>query len=318
MICLNKEELLKNIDLNELKQYMLYNLKTSNNGTNSKNLTFINNIVESTNSLENNIETNNSNANANANVNANVNKANNFKKQNIVVNVGVPRSRVQINYTKKYSKYNEPFKINNHKNFADKLFWIFYKIINNFSDVDLEHINSFKIMKEFKINSVEKLKSQKNILKDFKIQKGLVEDDLTNNEKISFKTFHALCVLYLINVVLIRDNNTYCVLCTNSDEKVINLQNYKVIKISNVKLSAQFNNFDIELVTNSFTETELQTILKSYYSIENIEKPLKAFSNYKLDDLVNIAEKLNINIYDEHSKKKKKQELYENILQKLI
>ena len=320
MICLNKEELLKNIDLNELKQYMLYNLKTSNNGTNSKNLTFINNIVESTNSLENNIETNNSNANsnANANVNANVNKANNFKKQNIVVNVGVPRSRVQINYTKKYSKYNEPFKINNHKNFADKLFWIFYKIINNFSDVDLEHINSFKIMKEFKINSVEKLKSQKNILKDFKIQKGLVEDDLTNNEKISFKTFHALCVLYLINVVLIRDNNTYCVLCTNSDEKVINLQNYKVIKISNVKLSAQFNNFDIELVTNSFTETELQTILKSYYSIENIEKPLKAFSNYKLDDLVNIAEKLNINIYDEHSKKRKKQELYENILQKLI
>ena len=304
MICLNKEELLKNIDLNELKQYMLYNLKTSNNGTSFKNLTFINTIVESANSLES--------------ANFNVNKPNNFKKQNIVVNVGVPRSRVQINYTKKYSKYNEPFKINNHKNFADKLFWIFYKIINNLSDVDLEHINSFKIMKEFKINSVEKLKSQKNILKDFKIQKGLVEDDLTNNEKISFKTFHALCVLYLINVVLIRDNNTYCVLCTNSDEKVINLQNYKVIKISNVKLSAQFNNFDIELVSNSFTETELQNILKSYYVIENIEKPLKAFSNYKLDDLVNIAEKLNINIYDEHTKKKKKQELYENILQKLM
>ena len=313
MLCLNKEELLKNIDLNELKQYMLYDLKSSNNsGTNSNNLTFINNIIESTNSLESN------NSNINSNINSNSNKPNNFKKQNIVVNVGVPRSRVQINYTKKYSKYNEPFKINNHKNFADKLFWIFYKIINNFSDVDLEHINSFKIMKEFKINSVEKLKSQKNILKDFKIQKGLVEDDLTNNEKISFKTFHALCVLYLVNIVLIRDNNTYCVLCTNSDEKVINLQNYKVIKISNVKLSAQFNNFDIELVSNSFTETELQNILKSYYVIENIEKPLKAFSNYKLDDLINIAEKLNINIYDEHTKKKKKQELYENILQKLI
>ena len=320
MICLNKEELLKNIDLNELKQYMLYNLKTSNNGTNSKNLTFINNIVESTNSLENNIETNNSNANsnANANVNANVNKANNFKKQNIVVNVGVPRSRVQINYTKKYSKYNEPFKINNHKNFADKLFWIFYKIINNFSDVDLEHINSFKIMKEFKINSVEKLKSQKNILKDFKIQKGLVEDDLTNNEKISFKTFHALCVLYLVNVILIRDNNTYCILCTNNDEKVINLQNYNLLKITNVKMSSGFNNFDIELGNSTFTEEELQKILKSYYNIENIDKPLKAFSNYKLDDLVNIAEQLNINIYDEHTKKKKKQELYENILQKLI
>ncbi len=82
-------------------------------------------------------------------------------------------------------------------------------------------------------------------------------------------------------------------------------------------MSTGFNNFDIELI-NSIADEELQKILNSYYNIENIDKPLKAFSNYKLDDLVSIAEKLNINIYDEHSKKKKKQELYENILQKLI
>ena len=296
MLCLNKEELLKNVDLEQFKQYMLYNLKTNNNNT-SNNLTFI----KSSNTIGSNIIT-----------------PNNIRKQNIIVNSGVPRSRVQINYSKKYSKYNEPFKINNHKNFADKLFWIFYKSINKLNDIDLEHINSFKIMKEFKINSVEKLKNQKNILKDFKIQKGLVEDDLTNNEKISFKTFHALCVLYLVNVILIRDNNTYCILCTNNDEKVINLQNYNLLKITNVKMSSGFNNFDIELGNSTFTEEELQKILKSYYNIENIDKPLKAFSNYKLDDLVNIAEQLNINIYDEHTKKKKKQELYENILQKLI
>lgn len=307
MLCLNKEELLINIDLIELKHYMLYSLKTNNNSS-SKNLTFV----------ESNIQHESNNSNSNSNSNSSSNKFNNLRKQNIIVTPGVPRSRVQINYTKKLSKYNEPFKINNHKNFADKLFWMFYKIINNFSDIDLEHINSFKIMKEFKINSVEKLKSQKNILKDFKIQKGLVEDDLTNNEKISFKTFHALCVLYLVNVILIRDNNTYCILCTNNDEKVINLENYKLLKISNVKMSSEFNNFDIELVNNSITEEELQTILTSYYAIENIEKPLKAFSNYKLDDLVSIAEKLSINVYDEATKKKKKQELYENIIQKLI
>ena len=309
MLCLNKEELLQNVHINELKQYMLYSLKTYN--CTPKNLTYIKSTE-----TNNSGETNNMNESFNSNYNCNSN-SNNSKKQNIIVHTGVPRNRVQINYSKKYSKYNEPFKINNHKNFADKLFWIFYKIINNFNDSDLEHINSFKIMKEFKINCVEKLKNQKNILKDFKIQKSTVEDDLTNNEKISFKTFHALCVLHLVNVILIRDNNTYCVLCSNNDEKVINLQNYKLLKITNVKMSSQFNNFDIELV-NSTTEEELQKILKSYYAIENIEKPLKAFSNYKLDDLVSIAEKLNITIYDETSKKKKKQELYENILQKLI
>ena len=308
MLCLNKEALLQNVDINELKQYMLYSLKTYN--STPKNLTFIKSTE-----TNNTSESNNISGSVNSN---NSNNSNNSKKQNIIVHSGVPRNRVQINYSKKYSKYNEPFKINNHKNFADKLFWIFYKIINNFNDSDLEHINSFKIMKEFKINCVEKLKNQKNILKDFKIQKGMVEDDLTNNEKISFKTFHALCVIYLVNVILIRDNNTYCVLCTNNDEKVINLHNYKLLKITNVKMSSEFNNFDIELINNSTTEEELQKILKSYYAIENIEKPLKAFSNYKLDDLVSMAEKLNINIYDEISKKKKKQELYENILQKLI
>jgi hypothetical protein len=308
MICLNKEELLKNVDLNEIKHYMLYNLKTNNNTSNESNTLSESNTSNESNTLSESNTLNESNTS---------NKFNNLKKQNIVFNVGVPKSRVQINYTKKLSKYNEPFKINNHRNFADKLFWIFYKIINNLNDVDLEHINSFKIMKEFKINSVEKLKNQKNSLKDFKIQKSAVEDDLTNNEKISFKTFHALCVLYLVNVLLIRDNNTYCILCTNNDEKVINLQNYKLLKISNVKMSTGFNNFDIELI-NSIADEELQKILNSYYNIENIDKPLKAFSNYKLDDLVSIAEKLNINIYDEHSKKKKKQELYENILLKLI
>ena len=188
--------------------------------------------------------------------------------------------------------------------------------MNNFADSDLENINSFKTMKDFKISCVEKIRLQKNSLKEFKIQRMPVEDDLTNNEKISFKTFHALCVLYLINVIVLRDNNTYCVLCTNNDEKVINLKNYKLIQISNVKISETFNNFDVELVTN-YNEEQLQTLLKSYYNIENIEKPIKAFSSYSLSDLTSISSKLNIIIYDEHGKKKKKQDLYEEILRKL-
>jgi hypothetical protein len=144
----------------------------------------------------------------------------------------------------------------------------------------------------------------------------VVEDDLTNNDKICFKTFHALCVLYLINVIVIRDNNTYCILCTNDDEKVINLTNYKLLQISNVKMSTSFNDFDVQLI-NNYSETQLQAILKNYYNIENIEKPIKAFSSYNLDDLTTIASKLNITIYDEHGKKKKKQDLYEAILKKL-
>lgn len=280
MLCFNNEELLKTIDLDELKQYMLYDLDYKENPSAS--------------SIANNAH--------------NANK--------LMETVNVPKNLIQIKYTKKYSKYNEPNKINNSKHFDDKLFWVFYKLLKNFDNVDLENINAFKTMKDFKIECVEKARAQKNILKEFKIQRMLIEDDLTNNDKICFKTFHALCVLHLINVIVIRDNNTYCILCTNNDEKVINIQNYKLIRISNVKISTTFNNFDV-LLDVSTTEEELQTILKTYYNIENIEKPVKAFSSYNLNDLCTIANKLNIIIYDEHGKKKKKQELYEDILKKL-
>ena len=179
MLAINKDELLKAIDLDDLKKYMLYDLK----------------YVEKREKVE---------------------KVEKGEKGELP-NLNVPKNLIQIKYTKKYSKYNEPANSNNSKHYADKLFWIFYKLVNNFNDNDLENINAFKVMKDFKIECVEKVRLQKNILKEFKIQRMVVEDDLTNNDKIGFKTFHALCILYLINVIVIRDNNTYCILCTNND-----------------------------------------------------------------------------------------------------
>ena len=280
MLC-TKQLLSAPIKLEELERYMLYALMKNNNIH-----------TPSTNVVTNERDVSSSYYN---------------KKYQMSIVPNIPLSRVKIDYSKKYSKYNEPFKITNHKNFQDKLFWLFYKLINNFQDSDLETLNSFTIMKDFKFGVVEKLRSQKNTLKNFKISKTYVEDDLTNNEKISFKTFHALCILYLINVIILRSNNSYCVLCCNNDEKVYNLQNYKVLQLSNEKMSAQFNNFDVELLN----------YLVSYFHIENIEKPLKAFSSYKLDDLTKIAEQLQISIYDENGKKRKKQDLYEKIVQKV-
>lgn len=290
MLC-TKQLLSAPIKLEELERYMLYALMKNNNIH-----------TPSTNVVTNERDVSSSYYN---------------KKYQMSIVPNIPLSRVKIDYSKKYSKYNEPFKITNHKNFQDKLFWLFYKLINNFQDSDLETLNSFTIMKDFKFGVVEKLRSQKNSLKNFKISKTYVEDDLTNNEKISFKTFHALCILYLINVIILRSNNSYCVLCTNNDEKVYNLQNYKVLQLSNEKMSAQFNNFDVELLNGSLSEEELQNYLVSYFHIENIEKPLKAFSSYKLDDLTKIAEQLQISIYDETGKKRKKQDLYEKIVQKV-
>jgi hypothetical protein len=295
MLC-TKQLLSVPIKLEELTQFMLYDLTYTNALLSNRNTVGSVENAESAKTAENS-------------------KYNKKYQMSIIPNI--PLNRVEINYSKKYSKYNEPFKITNHKNFQDKLFWLFYKLINNFVDSDLESLNSFTVMKDFKFSVVEKLRSQKNILKNYKISKSFVEDDLTNNEKISFKTFHALCILYLINVIILRSNNTYCVLCTNNDEKNYNLQNYKILQITNEKMSAQFNNFDVELLNGSLSEEQLQSYLSSYFYIENIEKPLKAFSSYKLDELIKIAQQLKITIYDENGKKRKKQDYYEKIAQKL-
>ena len=295
-----KQQLCECVKLDELKKYILYDLTKTDYCSNFSN------------------DVNNTSSTNDANNTNNTNKLKYNKKYKMSVATNIPLSKVEINYTKKYSKYNEPFKISNHKNFQDKLFWIFYKLINKLVDSDLETINSFSVMKDFKFNMVEKFRNQKNILKNFKISRSFVEDDLTNNEKISFKTFQALCILHLINVIILRTNNTYSVLCSNNDEKEYNLQNYKILQVSNIKMNTQFNNFDVELVNDTLSEEELKQCLTTYFHIENIEKPLKAYSSYKLEDLVNIADKLTIAIYDENGKKRKKQELYETILQKLI
>jgi hypothetical protein len=106
--------------------------------------------------------------------------------------------------------------------------------------------------------------------------------------------------------------------------KSLGLKNYICIHlrleddaINYIKIKKGFINVDIDLINDSFSEEELQKCLSTYFAIDNIEKPLKAFSSYKLDDLIKIAEQLQISIYDENGKKRKKQDYYEKIVQKL-
>ena len=62
---------------------------------------------------------------------------------------------------------------------------------------------------------------------------------------------------------------------------------------------------------------DLKNMLSNYYYVENLDKPLKAYSSYKLIDLTNICAKLNILVSNNNANPKKKQDLYEDILKKL-
>jgi hypothetical protein len=258
------------------------------------------------------------------------NKKTDLKKlsNNIYIksDIKVPRSQIQINYNKKYSKYHEPFTIKNNNKFKDKLFWCFYKLLKQFCDSDLDNINSFTLEKQFKFDMVEKIRNNKAILKSAKIQKTAVEDDLVNSEVISYKTFNALCLYHKINIVIIR-NTTYTIIDNNlfdwenfdfEKNNIIDIildNKFKILELKYDNDNKFSKNFEIDEI--KVTDEKILSIFNSYYFIKTLDKPLKSISSYKVDELLDICNKLKININDIHGKRKTKQILYENI-QKIL
>ena len=275
----------------------MYYLNTNNNNINNLDIYMLN-------SIKNNNETND-----NLSDNLNDNKKINENKINI------PKSSIYINYNKLKSKYNEKTFLSKKLNLNDKLFWCFYKLYKNINDNDLEYINTFTTEKEFKVSVIEKIKNNKDLLKKHKIQKNFVESEITNDKIISLYSFKTLCILYNINIIVIKDNNTYTRFTNyNLENSIDNLDNYNVIKLIYKNSSSINNNFEL---VNNIDKTEVINALNNFYYVKNLDKPLKSLSSYKLDEIIEIANKLCINIYKEFGKTKTKTELYSDCVKKI-
>ena len=215
-------------------------------------------------------------------------------------------------YKDKTTTSNNP---NNYKPLKkDSLFWCFYILKYGFSKYEME-IGSqyFLIEKTEKFKYIEMLrdKANKDIMKINKIKPmSEIEDDLANKERISVKTFFALCIMEKMNVLLVDNQKIYQSM--NNDSPTINVIH---------RNSKTFENY-IELnVTNSSIEKYKET----YYNVVGFEDGLKSMSSYKVDELMELCKKLKIDIdtkndtNDNNNSKKKitKKSLYELIVQHL-
>jgi hypothetical protein len=234
------------------------------------------------------------------------------------LNPAVPRSSINVNYNKHKSKHMEFIAHSTKKNLTDTFFWCFYKLHLEVSDKDLEYINTFTTEKEFKFSVIEKIQSSKELLKKHKIQRNAVTAEITNDKKISLNTFKALCILYNINIVVIKDNNTYSCFTDNNLENnsdtIDNLDTYHAIKLMYKNTSSINKNFEIIM---NVDKLELQDAVNNYYYVKDLNKPLKSISSYKSVEMIEIAQKLNIILTDEHGKKKTKIALYAESVKKL-
>ena len=190
-------------------------------------------------------------------------------------------------------------------NQQDSLFWCYYIIKNG--DVKYETLNNKNslIAKQMKIELVDVIRKNKDIVKMYKFDTiSNLESNLANDNNLNVNTFFTLCAIENINVIFLRKNTYYEMLMNDSDKNYI---------VHEIQSQSKYNNkYGYEIGTNE----SISNIRNTYFKLEAIDKPIKAISAYRLDELVNICNKLVINIYNNiTSKQKSKKELYESIIQ---
>ena len=176
----------------------------------------------------------------------------------------------------------------------DQVFWCFYIILNDITNYEMVH-NYFTMEKETKYKWIEEFRLKKELFKPIKVSRNAVEDELANAKTITMASIKALCHLKDVNVFYIDDKKYYEML--TNDEKPI----YVIEKIDG-KYGLKQN----------ISKEKVEYYRSHYWKLENLDKPLKAVSRYKSDELKDICKRLHIDSHD-----MTKPQMYEKILSKL-
>ena len=180
----------------------------------------------------------------------------------------------------------------------DSLFWCFY--IMKYGDGKYEVMDNKNILveKKHKIEYVEKIRKEKQIVKTYKFATLThIENNLANENQLDIKTFLTLCAIENLNVLFVK-NKTYFELLMNDSNEL-----YIVHLLQNNKYGYEINPINA------------QQIKTTLYKLDSIDKPIKSITGYKLLELIEICKKLAIDIVNKETNKAKcKKDLYEAII----
>ena len=190
-------------------------------------------------------------------------------------------------------------------NQQDSLFWLYYIIKNGDACYETLNNKNSLIAKQMKIDLITKIRKNKDIVKMYKFDTiSNIESNLANDNNLNKKTFITLCAIENINVLFIC-KKTYFELLMN-DSKVIYVIHELPCK------SNYYFKYGFEIAS----EETIDNVRTTLYKLDNIDKPIKAISAYKVEDLTIIANKLAIEVINKDTgKHKSKKDLYESIIQ---
>ena len=188
----------------------------------------------------------------------------------------------------------------------DSLFWCFFILKHGFSKYEMEVGNQqFSIEKQEKFKYIDELRKtcNKDVIKMHKIKPlSLLEDDLANQERISIKTFFALCIVEKINVMLVDKRKIYEILITD-DPKIHVIHRNSISYEHHIELDVPID------AINVYRDT--------YYKMTTFDVSLKSMTSYKVEELLDLCKKLDI-VLDEEPKEGKKKKLSKKDIYELL
>lgn len=184
----------------------------------------------------------------------------------------------------------------------DSLFWSFYIMKNGQEAYESLGKINIVIERKIKIEYIERFRESKQVLKTYKTAPlTYLENILLNEKQIDIKTLIALCVIEGISFMYIY-KNTYFEMNIDADE---NTQIHAIVRM------------DMPIRYGYKIINDAKPIRESFYKIDNMNKPLKSMSAYKLDELVVFCNKLGMTS-DNAGKKANKKSLYEMLVQYFV
>ena len=170
----------------------------------------------------------------------------------------------------------------------DSLFWSFYIIVFGMDKYIMNKGKNYDIQQKIKIGAIESMKDNKSILKQYKLTKSVLEQNLLYDSHISYSSFLYLTMYYKKNIIIVDDRVYYECIGNPDDSEIVMLKKIK-------------HHYAI------YSKPEKDYAL-NYYKIINVGKPILSISSYKLKELQDICNKLKLEIDG------KKKDLYERIV----
>ena len=170
----------------------------------------------------------------------------------------------------------------------DSLFWSFFIVTFGMEKYIMNKGKNYDVQQKIKISAIESMKDNKTILKQYKLSKTEIEQNLLYDTQISYASFMYLSLLHKQNIVMI-DGRVYYECIGNPDDSSLTM----------------FKKDNHHYVIYSIVEKDYAL---QYYKITNMSKRILSISSYKLVDLQNMCKKLKLEVDG------KKMDLYERIV----